>query len=83
MFFVSNTLTIEVSKAHADCNHQSQNDASIKATTELPLVLLLLGRFRLWTNRRPALSLRARDQPPLSPASSYRRTGLIAGFIAT
>lgn len=47
MFFVSHTLTIEVSKAHADCNHQSQNDASIKATTELPLVLLLLGLFNL------------------------------------
>lgn len=83
VYFVFYKLTIEVSKAHADCNHQSQYDASVKATTELAFVLLFPRRFRLWFSRWPLLSLGAGDQPLLSPTFSYCGTGLIARFITT
>lgn len=79
--FIFYELTIEVSKAHADCNHQSQDDASVKATAELAFVLLFFGRVRLGFCRWPTLSLGAGHQPLPSPAFSHCGTGLVASFI--
>lgn len=74
-------LTIEVSKAHADGNHQCQDDAPVQATAELALVLLLPGRLRLGLRRRPRLGLGARHPALPRAPFAHRGAGLAAGFI--
>lgn len=76
------SLTIEMSKSHADSNHQGQDNTLVETTTKVAFTWLLGGLiFRLSEWRL----LRLWDRNGLLPvaAPSRSRAGLVAGVIAT
>lgn len=76
-------LTVEVAEAHADGDHQRQDDAPVEAAAELPLLLLLVpGRLRLGLRRRRPLGLRARHPAPPRAPLAHGRAARAAALVA-
>lgn len=75
-------LTIEMSKSHADCNHQSKYNTFIETTTELAFTQLLRG-FSFLFSKQSLFRFWTRNGLFPSTASSKGRTGLMTGFITT
>lgn len=75
-------LTIEVPEAHADGDHQRQDDASVQAAAELALVLLLAGRLHLGRARGWPLGLTARHPAFPGAPLAHRGAALAAAVIA-
>lgn len=75
-------LTVEVSEAHADGDHQRQDDAPVEAAAEVSLVLLVAGRLWLGPGRGRPLGLGARHPALPGAPLAHRGAALAAALIA-
>lgn len=75
-------LTVEVSEAHADGDHQCQDDAPVEAAAEVALVLLVPGRLCLGLRWGRLLGLGARHPALPRAPLAHGWAALAAGFIA-
>lgn len=76
------TLTIEMPEAHADRNHQCQDDAPIQATAEWMLVQLVFDALRFMLPRQRTFRFRNGGGPLLCTSPSQCGAGAAACLVA-